>query len=115
MIGFGGDFPQFIQGPYVAQGAGRFELDRWQRGIQVVGATSDFDQPGDDRIEAARDLIKVTQSDQRAMLGLVGVVTKSSTRECVRLIRWGLRFKARGCCLRLPIVKSQIAAFSFRH
>ena len=69
-------FPQFVQGPDVAQGAGRFEFDRWQRGIQKVGPAGDFEQAGDDGIKIASDLVKTTQGDQGAMLGFTGIVTK---------------------------------------
>ena len=42
----------------------------------VDDLVSGLQQPGDDRVETAAQLIEPAERDQRAMLGLAGVITK---------------------------------------
>ena len=62
--------PQLVQRPDVPQCARRFELDRRQRRIQHIRPAGDLQQPGDDRVETAAQLIEPAERDQRAVLRL---------------------------------------------
>ncbi|MPM64824.1 hypothetical protein SDC9_111715 [bioreactor metagenome] len=69
-------FPEFVECPNVAKRTRRFELDCGQWRIQEIRSSGHLEQPGDDGIQAVSQLIQAPKCDQRAMLGLAGVVTE---------------------------------------